>query len=98
MVVYEITATVEPEHRQSYELFMADRHIPDVLATRLFTTASFESARPGRYRIRYIADTRELLDSYLASEAPRLRKDLLDRFPSGVELTREEWTVLRQFA
>ncbi len=37
MVIYEITAVVEPSLVLQYEQYMLMRHIPDLLATGYFT-------------------------------------------------------------
>ena len=96
-VVYEVTATVESELREAYERFMTELHIPELLRTRHFMRASFERSEGGRYRARYVASSREALNSYLADDAPRLRKEFAEHFPDGIELSREEWTTLRNF-
>ena len=95
MVTYEITAMVRPELAPAYERYMRERHIPDLLATGAFAAASFGRSEPGRYRVRYEAHSREALERYLAEHAPRLRADLQRQFPDGVDLTRDEWTVLQ---
>ena len=96
-ITYEITATVRPELCEAYERYMRDRHIPDLLATGAFDGASFGRSSPGRYRVRYEARGRAALDRYLAEHAPRLRAHFVEAFPSGVELAREEWTVLARW-
>ena len=98
MVIYEVTAVIETELSEKYELFMTERHIPDLLKTGCFETASFETSTPGRYRIRYAARDRESLDRYLAEHAPKLRQDFVAHFPEGADLSREEWSVLKYFA
>ena len=97
MIVYEVTATVELEITEAYEEFMLGHHIPDLMRTGCFVSASFEKSEPGRYRICYGADTRETLERYLEQYATKLRRDLIDHFPTGVDLSREEWTVIRTF-
>jgi len=94
MVTYEITATVRPDLCEAYEQYMRARHIPDLLETGAFAGASLSRSVPGRYRVRYEARSRKALDAYLAEHAPRLRQHFTETFPTGVELTREEWTVL----
>lgn len=94
MITYEVTAEVREDLRADYERYMQDRHIPDLLATGHFVGASFSRAVPGRYRMRYEARSRAALDAYLAEDAPRLRQHALDTFPEGLQLSREEWTVL----
>ena len=98
MVVYEVTAQVDSDLCERYEEYMRDRHIPDLMATGAFASASLESSEPGRYRIRYIAPTRTALDAYLKDHAPRLRADFHSHFQTGVELSREEWSVISSFA
>ena len=98
MVVYEVTAKVEPELCEEYEGFMRKDHIPALLATGCFTDAWLERSEAGRYRIQYIAGSRSSLDKYLSQYAPSLREDFYHHFSEGVELSREEWDVLERFA
>jgi hypothetical protein len=97
MLTYEITATARPDLCDAYERYMRDRHIPDLMRTGAFIAATFSRSAAGRYRIRYEARSREHLDAYLAQHAPRLRQHFNDTFPAGVELLREEWTVLEKW-
>lgn len=96
-VTYEITATVRAELCDDYERYMRGRHIPDLMNTGAFVAASFSRSAPGRYRIRYEARGRAQLDAYLAEHAPRLRSHFNETFPSGIELSREEWDVLESW-
>jgi hypothetical protein len=97
MIVYEVTASVWPDLCGTFEGYMLEHHIPDVMATGAFVKAAFERSGLGRYRVRYQASSQEILDRYIAQDAPRLRADVADRFPVGMELSRIEWTVLRRF-
>jgi hypothetical protein len=97
MISYEITAQVRPDLAPGYETFMRERHIPDLLATGAFAGATLQRSTPGRYRIRYLAHDRAALDRYLATDAPRLRGHVLEVFPEGVTLGREEWDVLARW-
>jgi len=95
MITYEITATVRNDLCEGYELYMRDRHIPDLLATGKFASATFLRTGDGnRYRIRYEAYGREALDGYLMEHAADLRRHFYETFPEGVTLEREEWEVL----
>ena len=96
MIIYEVTAVVETGPAEAYERYMR-QHIPDVLATGCFQEAELSGATPGRYRIRYEASTVEDLERYLATHAPRLRADFASRFPEGVVLAREVWTVMQRW-
>lgn len=96
-IVYEITLEAAPELLRGVEDYMMTRHIPEVLSAGGFIRASFESSLPGRYRVRYLAADRETLDRYLKEHAPRLRSDVAENFPAGLEIVREEWNVLATF-
>lgn len=98
MLTYEITAAVRPDLCDAYERYMRERHIPDLMRTGAFAAASFSRSAAGRYRIRYEARSRQELDSYLTEHAPRLRQHFTDTFPDGIELSREEWSVLETWA
>lgn len=97
MITYEITAIVNEELCADYERYMRDRHIPDLLGTGAFAGASIGRSSPGRYRVRYEAHDREELDRYLRDHAPGLRDHFMATFPSGVEVSREEWVVLERW-
>ncbi len=97
MVTYEITATVRSELAAAYESYMRDRHIPELLETGCFVAASLGRSAAGQYRIRYEARDRESLDRYLAEHAPRLRQHATEMFPEGMQIAREEWTVLEHW-
>jgi len=97
MITYEVTATVEAERMVAYESYMKSRHIPDLLATGCFVAASFSRDGGNRYRMRYEASSRAELERYLRDHAGALRAHVVEVFPSGVALDREEWTVLGQW-
>lgn len=94
MITYEVTATVREDLRSRYEVFLRDRHIPDVLLTGLFDAAHLLRADDGRYRVRYELPDHESLERYLATHAARLRADTAAHFPEGIEFAREVWSEL----
>ena len=96
-VIYEITATVREDLVRDYEAFLTSTHIPDLMATGSFTGSTFMRSGTGRYRISYEAQTQELLDIYLREHASRLRIHMIETFPTGVELSREVWTIVKRF-
>ena len=98
MICYEVTAEVRADLRTRYEVYMRDRHIPDVLATDLFVAARFMRGDDGRHHARYELADRGSLDRYLATHAPRLRADFETHFPEGVVLTRGVLQVVEEWA
>ena len=96
MLIYEVTATVDSELTAIYEQYMAEQHIPDLLATGYFAAAFF--AKNGlQYKMGYHADSPEKLDGYLANDAERLRADFNSHFPTGIEVTRQVFEIVKLF-
>lgn len=95
MVIYEVTADVDPAGIAKYEAYMRDRHIPDVLATGCFLSATIARSIPGRYRIRYIARNMDILDRYLGTYSDQFREDFAEHLGSSVEVSREVWSELQ---
>ena len=96
MVIYEVTAVVHADLVDSYEAYMR-RHIVELLATRRFTRATFARSAGHRYRISYHAPDQQSLDRYIAEDAPRLRADFAEHFPTGVEVSREVWETIGEW-
>jgi hypothetical protein len=97
VIIYEVTAVVEAHLAETYERYMRQQHIRDVLATGCFQRADLASDAPGRYRMRYEASTYKDLESYLATHAAHLRQDAASHFPEGVVLSRAVWTVIQRW-
>ena len=95
-VTYEVTAVVPHELADQFEEYMTSRHLADVLATGHFEAATF-SRTGGKYRVTYVAHSRQSLDQYLARDTDRLRADFQAHFPTGVDLSREIWDVVKTF-
>lgn len=91
MISYEVTLQVTPELSATVEQFMTGSHIPEIFATGCFQEICFTRASAARFRTAYHASTQADLDRYLQDHAPRLRAEFLERFPDGVNITRETW-------
>jgi hypothetical protein len=96
-VSYQVTATVEPPLTDEFERFMVRDHIPALIATGCFAAAAIVRLGPGRYRMRYEAESRAQLDRYFEAEAARVRGEFTARFPSGIVLERETGEVLGEW-
>jgi Domain of unknown function (DUF4286) len=97
MLLYEVTLQVEPTIALQVETHMIREHIPEIYATRCFERIRFEQASPSRFRTSYEARSDSDLQRYLREHAPRLRAAFSAAFPSGITLTRETWTQLRNW-
>ena len=73
-----------------------DRNSRDVLATGSFDTAKL--LRSGNsFRMEYVAKDLSSIEHYFETFAMPLRKDFLDHFPRGVELSRRVWELRASF-
>jgi uncharacterized protein YxeA len=96
MVIYEITAVVDSDLAPEFEVYMAETHISQVLASGYFTSATL-SRNGDKYRVQYEADHLSKIDQYLELRAPILRADFARYFPMGVQLSRDIWEVQAEF-
>ena len=71
----EITAIVDAGLIESYEKYMLERHIPDLLKTGFFGGAKISRSGANRYRIQYEAHDKSSLDEYLTTQAARSRAE-----------------------
>jgi hypothetical protein len=98
LIYYTVTAQVRDDLVLLYESYMIDRHIPDLMATGIFTGATISRGEAGAYRTDYTFADRTMLDRYIAEHAPRLRGHFNETFPEGVTLSRSVWETLRTFS
>ena len=96
MLIYEVTTTVDGGLAAEYETYMTKQHIPELLATGHFAAAFF-AKNGSQYRTGYHSDSQEQLDAYLANDAERLRQDLAEHFPHGVEVSRQVLDIVALF-
>lgn len=96
MIVYEVVATVDETISQSFRQFMEWQHISDLMATGCFVSASFLQSN-NTFQMRYTAKDRQTLDRYFAEHAERLRADVKERFPIGVQYSRQIWDMIAEF-
>ena len=89
MVIYEITAKVRTDLIEDFERFMKETHIPDLLKTGYFENGEIALLTSGNYRIRYSVKDRKTLETYFEKDAEILRKNFVEKFPEGVEVSRE---------
>jgi hypothetical protein len=96
MLIYQVTATVEPNLMVDYERYMTRHHIPELMATGYFASAFF-AKKGNEYKVGYHADSSEHLDQYLENEAGRLRADFAEHFPTGVVVSRQVLDIIALF-
>jgi hypothetical protein len=97
MIRYEVRAELRAEDADRYASYLKTQHIPDLMNTGCFVEASLEHREGGHFRTVYLAPDVAALDRYLATFAPALRAHALEKFPEGLTLSREVWTVVQRW-
>lgn len=87
MIVYSVTVNVDEEIHQDWLAWMKNKHIPDVIATGIFTeyrmlrVISRNDGEEGTsYNIQYSCPSMADLHQYQAKHAPALQKEHSDRY------------------
>ena len=98
MVSYEVTVSVHDAVRSAeYEAWLRSTHIPDIMKTGCFTFAELSRESPTRFRTRYLATDRSMLERYFVEYAPSLRADTLAKFGELVTPHRDIWEIVAEW-
>lgn len=86
MVIYNVTIKVEPAIAVEWLQWLRQEHIPDILATGLFTNARVfhlletDESDGITYAIQYEARNRDDYETYLSDHATGMRKKATDKW------------------
>ena len=94
--IYEVTVTFAGADPSEFERYMADTHIPDVLATSCFAGAFFAKENDS-YIVGYHVNTSDDMQRYLDEFAPSLRDDVMTRYGGKVEISRRMLDIVKLF-
>jgi hypothetical protein len=91
MIIYNVTSSVDKEIADEWIAWMKSKHIPELLKTGLFTTYkilkvhSHDDDEPTfSFAVQYYAKSITDVQEYLEKHAPRLRKDVQQRYGDRV--------------
>lgn len=86
MIAYNVTLKLEPEIENEWVRWMQTEHIPEVLATALFTEYKLyklleqDDTDGPTYIAQYFAPTMAEYERYIQEHAPRLRQQGFDKW------------------
>ncbi len=85
MIIYNVTVNIENDVREEWLKWMRENHIPDVMATGYFLDNKIckvlvDEEQGTTYSIQYTCKNMDDLKKYQQLEAPRLQKDVTDRY------------------
>jgi len=85
MIIYNVTVSVDHEIADDWLNWMRSKHIPDVMATRMFIENRLLRVVTGEnsgstFAVQYTCESHEMLEKYQTEFAPALQKDHLQRY------------------
>ncbi|TND08805.1 MAG: hypothetical protein FD123_2021 [Bacteroidetes bacterium] len=85
MIVYNVTVNVDDDVHEEWLKWMKEKHIPDVMATGIFTANNMfrllvEEQQGTSYAIQYSCKTIEDYHRYRDEFAPRLQKEHTEKY------------------
>jgi hypothetical protein len=86
MILYNVTVNIEKEAEDDWVIWMKKTHIPDVLATGMFSENRFykilHDSEDGsvNYSVQYFTDSMEKVMEYQNNFAPKLQEDIKLKF------------------
>jgi hypothetical protein len=85
MIVYNVTVKVNPEIHDEWLAWMKETHIPDVMATGLFTTYRMMRVIVNEddgetYSIQYLAESMADVHRYQVNHAPDLQQEHAEKY------------------
>lgn len=86
MILYNVTVNIEKESEEDWVLWMKETHIPDVLATGMFSENRFyrilhdSDDGSANYSVQYFTDSMEKVMEYQRNFATKLQDDVKSKF------------------
>lgn len=86
MIIYNVTTQVNWKIHEAWLAWMKMEHIPEVLATGLFThhrllrLIEVEETEGPTYAVQYFTSVKEKYDQYIAAHAKELREKVLTKW------------------
>lgn len=102
MYIYNVTINIDGSVHEEWLSWIQD-HIQDVLATGSFVAAKLtqvlveEEMGGVTYSVQYTANSREDLNEYYTTYAPKLRNESMHRFVDKMISFRTELKVIKEF-
>ncbi len=85
MIIYNVTVNIDKDVHDEWLHWMKTKHIPDVMATGFFIENKLckvlvDEEQGITYSFQYTAKNMQDLEEYQRTHAPRLQKDVADKY------------------
>lgn len=90
MIIYQVEIKIDPSIETDWFKWMKQIHVPDLIMTGLISSYTIwkDTDQDHTFIFNYFFSKEEDLDLYLKNHAPRLKKDVLDKYPDKFEAKR----------
>ena len=102
MYIYNVTTNVDESIKAQWLHWMKSKHIPEMLATGKFTTAKMvqvlidEEMGGVTYAVQYATDSKETLNAYYKTDAPKLQGEAFQLFGEKIVSFRTELKIISE--
>jgi len=102
MLIYNVTTHVEPSVEQDWLVWMKQKHLPQMLATKKFIHAKIfkinsEHDQGGiSYAVQYHCTDQKTLNQYLKNDAECMRKEGIEKFGNNLLFFRTELQLIEE--
>ena len=102
MIIYNVTTNIHESVHDQWLLWMQTKHIPEILATKKFTSAKIvkvlieEEMGGTTYSVQYTTDSKTTLQRYYEEDAPSFRAEALQLFGDKMLAFRTELELISE--
>lgn len=102
MIIYNVTINIDESIHDQWLVWMQQKHINDVLKTGLFTKAKLvkvlveEEMGGVTYAVQYFTESKDKLNEYYKSHAPKLREEGVSLFGDKMLAFRTELEIFSE--
>ena len=103
MIIYNVTTNIHESVHQQWMIWMQHKHIPEILATRKFSSARMvrvlieEEMGGTTYSVQFTTDSKATLEKYYQEDAPKFREEALQLFGEKMLSFRTELELISEF-
>jgi len=103
MIIYNVTVNIEESIEQEWLEWMKEKHIPDVMNTKMFVSAKMtkvlvnEEMGGVTYSVQYSCESMAILNEYQEKFAPELKREYAKKYEGKFVAFRTLLEVVQEF-
>ena len=103
MIIYNVTVNIEESIEQEWLVWMKEKHIPDVMNTKMFVSAKMtkvlvnEEMGGVTYSVQYSCESMDILTEYQEKYATELKREYAKKYQGKFVAFRTLLEVIQEF-